>query len=161
MNIKEIKELVKMLDGTDIAEFTLESEGNRLMIKKGCLSNQANILPMISQGLTLPSMAMQNQAPVLANTPSTVETVNEGLDANQIMINAPMVGTFYRAPGPDTNPYIQVGQIVEIGQVLCIIEAMKLMNEIESELRGKVVNILVENAQSVEYGQPLFVLEKI
>ena len=72
-----------------------------------------------------------------------------------------MVGTFYRAPAPDAEPYVEVGSIVEVGQPLCIIEAMKLMNEIESEVSGRIVEILVENAQPVEYGQPLFVIEPI
>ena len=77
------------------------------------------------------------------------------------MIVAPMVGTFYRAPSPDAAPFIDVGSIVEVGTTVCIIEAMKLMNEIESEVRGRVVKILAENGQAVEYGQPLFILEKV
>jgi acetyl-CoA carboxylase biotin carboxyl carrier protein len=74
-------------------------------------------------------------------------------------ITSPMVGTFYRAPAPDADPYVEVGDIVEVGQTICIVEAMKLMNEIESEVRGRVVKILVENAQPVEYGQTLFLVE--
>ncbi|HEY8417672.1 MAG TPA: acetyl-CoA carboxylase biotin carboxyl carrier protein, partial [Limnochordales bacterium] len=82
-------------------------------------------------------------------------------DDRYVQITAPMVGTFYRAPAPDAEPYVKVGDVVEVGQTLCIIEAMKLMNEIESEVRGRVVEILVENAEPVEYGQPLFVLERL
>jgi acetyl-CoA carboxylase biotin carboxyl carrier protein len=85
----------------------------------------------------------------------------EGLTANQAYITAPMVGTFYRAASPDSEPYIQVGDAVDAGQVVCIIEAMKLMNEIESEFRGKIVEVLVADAQPVEFGQPLYIVEKI
>ena len=160
MNIKEIKELVKMLDGTDISELTFESEGSKVSIKKG--TNISNItyqtpnLQYSSPNLMPPTAVPTQPAPATAD-----EENNEGLGPNQVLINAPMVGTFYRAPSPEAEPYVQVGQNVEDGQVVCIIEAMKLMNEIESEWRGKIVQVLVENAQPVEYGQPLFVLEKI
>lgn len=166
MNIKEIKELVKMLDGTDVSEFTYESEGNRIVIKKGFTPQ--HIMPQISPALTLPvsgapmfAAPVQVAAPASSQAPAAVESKNEGLAPNQILITAPMVGTFYRAPGPDADPYVQVGQAIEVGQVVCIIEAMKLMNEIESEHRGRIVEVIAENAQPVEYGQPLFVLEKV
>ncbi|MGE5583481.1 MAG: acetyl-CoA carboxylase biotin carboxyl carrier protein [Bacillota bacterium] len=160
MNIKEIKELVKMLDGTDVTELTFENEGNKVVIKKGLgklpfISQQAVQYPLVNQSPVPP------QAPAALQGAAPVEEKPEGLGPNQVLIVAPMVGTFYRSPSPDADPYVQVNQIVEAGQVVCIIEAMKLMNEIESELRGKVVEILVENAHPVEYGQPLMVLEKV
>jgi oxaloacetate decarboxylase alpha subunit len=161
MNIKEIKELVKMLDGTDITEFTLETEGDRVVIKKGVGSQQ--VMPQMTPALPIATNPLILPGQALPTTPqsSTEEPKKEGLGPNQVFIIAPMVGTFYRAPGPDTEQYVQAGQTVEVGQVVCIIEAMKLMNEIESEWRGKIVEILVENAQPVEYGQPLFLLEKL
>jgi acetyl-CoA carboxylase biotin carboxyl carrier protein len=82
-----------------------------------------------------------------------------GATGNQVAITSPMVGTFYRAPAPDADPYVEVGDQVTVGQTVCIVEAMKLMNEIESEVKGRVVKILVENAQPVEYGQKLFLVE--
>lgn len=160
MNIKEIKELVKMLDGTDITELTFESEGSKVSIKKG--TNISNILYQApNMQYSSPNMASPAPAPAQPIPTTVDEEKNEGLGPNQVLICAPMVGTFYRAPSPEAEPYVQVGQNVEDGQVVCIIEAMKLMNEIESEWRGKIVQVLVENAQPVEYGQPLFVLEKI
>jgi acetyl-CoA carboxylase biotin carboxyl carrier protein len=160
MNIKELKELVKMLDGTDIVEFSYENEGNKVVIKKG--------LDPISHALHQAAPLMHTPMPtptavpvsIPAQNPSVVEDKNEGLGPNQVLIVAPMVGTFYRAPSPDTDPYVQAGQSIEAGQVVCIIEAMKLMNEIESEWNGKVVEILVQNGQPVEYGQPLLIVEK-
>lgn len=163
MNNKEIKELVKILDGTDITEFVYESEGNKISIKKGL--GYSNIAAQ-AQMLQYPASNMM-MAPGISPaqpTPSAVpvdDGINEGLGPNQVLIIAPMVGTFYRAPSPEAAPYIQTGETVETGQVVCIIEAMKLMNEIESEWRGKIVQVLVENAQPVEYGQPLFILEKV
>ena len=88
--------------------------------------------------------------PEAASTPSTT-----------VAITSPMVGTFYRAPAPDADPYVEVGDRVEVGQTVCIVEAMKLMNEIEAEVRGKIVKVLVENMQPVEYGQQLFLLEPV
>ena len=101
-------------------------------------------------------MGQPQQAP--ADEPGSTET--ELVAANQITVNAPMVGTFYVAPAPDAEPYVKVGDRVQVGQPLCIIEAMKLMNEIEAEVSGKIVKVLVSNAQPVEYGQPLFVIEQ-
>ncbi|HYH03243.1 MAG TPA: acetyl-CoA carboxylase biotin carboxyl carrier protein [Bacillota bacterium] len=162
MNIKELKELVKMLDGTDIVEFTYENDGTKVAIKKGYDNLTPVIHPAPLTPIPVPGMAAvaAQTSIVSAQTPSIIEEKNEGLGPNQVLIVAPMVGTFYRAPGPDVDPFVQAGQHVEAGQVVCIIEAMKLMNEIESEYKGKVVDVLVQNAQPVEYGQPLFVLEK-
>lgn len=163
MNIKEIKELVKMLDGTDISELSFESEGNKVVIKKG-ISGIPHISPSMSPMVPYPMFNIPSAVPsaLSANAPADVpESKAEGLGPNQALIVAPMVGTFYRAPSPDADPYVQIGQMVETGQVVCIIEAMKLMNEIESEFRGKVIEVLVENAHPVEYGQPLFVIEKV
>lgn len=160
MNIKEIKELVKMLDGTDITEFSMENEGSKVVIKKG-MGGQVAMIPQVAPAFQYPA---SNQVPMpnSANPQATsVEDKNEGLGPNQVLIVAPMVGTFYRSPSPDAESYVQLDQVVEAGQVVCIIEAMKLMNEIESEWKGKIVEILVENAHPVEYGQPLMVLEKL
>jgi oxaloacetate decarboxylase alpha subunit len=165
MNIKEIKELVKMLDGTDISELTFESEGNKIVIKKGIggipyLNPQLN--PMAQFPISNVPVSVPNFTPSsIPSGTTSPDNKSEGLGPNQVLIVAPMVGTFYRAPAPDVDPYVQIGQMVEVGQVVCIIEAMKLMNEIESEFRGRVVEVLVENAHPVEYGQPLFVIEKV
>jgi len=151
MNIKEIKELIKMLDDTDIAELNLESDGVKVMIRKA--------------GVT------QVAAPTIVAAPAVVSEIgNRNIEEikteevpkkeNTLTVTAPMVGTFYSAPAPDVPPYVQVGSAVEQNTVLCIIEAMKLMNEIEAEIDGKIVEVLVENGQAVEYGQPLFVIEK-
>jgi acetyl-CoA carboxylase biotin carboxyl carrier protein len=164
MNIKEIKELVKMLDGTDISELSFESEGNKIVIKKG-ISGIPQINPSMNPMAQYPMInippAVPGLLPAAPATATAPENKSEGLGPNQALIVAPMVGTFYRAPSPDADPYVQIGQMVEAGQVVCIIEAMKLMNEIDSEFRGKVVEVLVENAHPVEYGQPLFVIEKV
>jgi acetyl-CoA carboxylase biotin carboxyl carrier protein len=164
MNIKEIKELVKMLDGTDITELTLENEGSKVVIKKGP-NNFPHITPYMNPSIPMsipnPMVMPGSMVPVTPQAAPVVEEKSEGLGPNQVLIVAPMVGTFYRAPSPDADPYVQVGQMVEVGQVVCIIEAMKLMNEIESEYRGRVVEVLVENAHPVEYGQPLLVVEKV
>lgn len=167
MNIKEIKELVKLLVETDITELNLESDGTKVVIKKGAagtVSTVTNVTPAAKFG----TQAAVEPAPGDPQ-PVTVEAAQnpipsekeEELPANQVVIPAPMVGTFYRAPNPEAEPFVEVGKVVEAGQVLCIIEAMKLMNEIESDVRGRVVKVLVENGTPVEYGQPLFVIEKM
>ena len=162
MNVKEIRELVRLLAGTDVTELDLETEGMKITIKKG---QSVQTIPVGPVGAHLPAASpaaftSTPQANPLAQETSAAPE-ERALAPNQILIAAPMVGTFYRAPSPEADPYVQTGEIVEPGQVVCIIEAMKLMNEIESEWRGKILGILAENAQPVEYGQPLFLLEKL
>lgn len=162
MNVKEIRELVRLLAGTDVTELDLETEGMKITIKKGqampAVSVTAPGHPVIAPSLATPPAPAATAPAAPAVEASSEERV---LGPNQVLIVAPMVGTFYRAPSPEADPYVQVGEEVEPGQVVCIIEAMKLMNEIESECKGRVLEILAENAQPVEYGQPLFLLEKL
>ncbi|AHF07403.1 acetyl-CoA carboxylase biotin carboxyl carrier protein [Desulfitobacterium metallireducens] len=162
MNLKEIKELIKLLGETDIAEVNLESEGVKVSIKKGSAFST-------SQTVAVPTMAtVTAPAPVVAPAQvapmaqGKVEIVSADTSAktNFEYIKSPMVGTFYRTPAPDAPSFVELGQTVKLGQAVCIIEAMKLMNEIEAEVEGKVVEVLVENGQPVEFGQPLFAIEK-
>ncbi|MGQ9512057.1 sodium-extruding oxaloacetate decarboxylase subunit alpha [Thermodesulfitimonas sp.] len=143
MKLEEIRELLKLLKESDVTEFSLESAGMKLTIRKGGHTGAAG--EAAARPASPPSVA----AAPLAAPQEELYTVK-----------APMVGTFYRAPAPDAPPYVQVGDKVEKGQVLCIIEAMKLMNEIKAEVAGEIVDILVENAQPVEYGQPLFLIRE-
>ncbi|HHW11788.1 MAG TPA: acetyl-CoA carboxylase biotin carboxyl carrier protein [Firmicutes bacterium] len=159
MNIKEIKELMQMLVETDITELNLESDGTKIMIKKGVpgvVQPVVTVTPATAPAAVAPAPAPVQNAP--APEPAERE---QKLGPNQEYVCAEIVGTFYRAPGPGETPFVEVGEMVEPGKTLCIIEAMKVMNEIESPFRGKVVEILVDDAEPVEYGQPLFVIEKI
>ena len=164
MNVKEIRELVRILAGTDVTELDLETEGMKITIKKGQPVQVVPVSPTGFHPAPVPSIAVAPAPPsaVSGMAPALGAVSDERvLGPNQVLIVAPMVGTFYRAPSPEADPYVQAGDMVEPGQVVCIIEAMKLMNEIESEWKGRVVEILVENAQPVEYGQPLFLLERV
>ncbi|WP_334109787.1 acetyl-CoA carboxylase biotin carboxyl carrier protein [Thermodesulfitimonas autotrophica] len=143
MKLEEIRELLKLLKESDVTEFSLESAGMKLTIRKGSHPGSAG------------------EAPARPAAPPPVAAAPPAAPQEELYtVKAPMVGTFYRAPAPDAPPYVQVGDRVEKGQVLCIIEAMKLMNEIEAEVAGEIVDILVENAQPVEYGQPLFLIRE-
>jgi oxaloacetate decarboxylase alpha subunit len=157
MNLKEIKELIKIIDETEISELNLESDGVKVSIRKGqSLTAGVPVMAAAHQpAAAVPVQSVAEEGSLAAPKPS--ETV---LPQNTEAITAPMVGTFYQSPAPDAPPYVEIGQRVKAGQPVCIIEAMKLMNEIESEIEGKVVQILVENGQPVEYGQPLFIIEK-
>jgi oxaloacetate decarboxylase alpha subunit len=155
LNIKEIKELIKLLNETDIAELNVESEGVRVSIRKAVAGPVATPAAL----LAAPRPAVRSDA--RAEEPEETEGTELTLRENQYAVCAPMVGTFYRAASPDAESFVKEGDLVEVGQPLCIIEAMKLMNEIEAEVRGRVERVLVENAQPVEYGQPLFLIEKL
>ena len=148
MNLKEIREIISLMNDNDLTEIELEREGTKIKIKKtGAIESF--------------SVRAQEQAPVqTVPSASTTESTQE-VKPHAEEIKSPMVGTFYRSPSPDASPFIDVGQIVEVGQVVCIVEAMKLMNEIKSEVRGRVTQIPVENAEPVEFGQTLFVLEAV
>lgn len=141
MDLKEIKAIWRFLKTTDIVEFELEGSNGKVRIKRGTQ------LPVVTERVETP--------PIKERIEKEKGVKEEGLKT----VTSPMVGTFYRAPSPDSQPFVEEGTIVKKGQVLCIIEAMKLMNEIESEFDGRIVSILVENGQPVEYGEQLFVIE--
>jgi acetyl-CoA carboxylase biotin carboxyl carrier protein len=154
MNLKEIKELIEMLKGTDISELEIERSGVKVRLRKG---GDVTFHPVMPRMEYPPSTIV---APAVTEAPiALAEKPAEPVKTDQIKVTAPIVGTFYRSSSPDKPPYVEVGDIVKKGQILCIIEAMKLMNEIESETSGKIVQILLDNGQPVEYGQPLFSIE--
>jgi acetyl-CoA carboxylase biotin carboxyl carrier protein len=156
MDIKDLKVLVKMITETDITEFEMESGEERIFLKRGTeqqiVQYQAAPAPVYAAPQAIAPSATAAVAPTA--TPAAAEEKGE-------RIASPIVGTFYRAPAPDAAPYVEVGQVVEKGQVLCIVEAMKLMNEIEAEFRCKIVKISRENAEPVEYNDTLFIVEKL
>jgi len=156
MNLKEIKELIELMKNTDISELEIERSGVKVRLRKG------------GDVTFHPSMPRMEYPPVAIVAPAVTEVQAPGSAAgkseepaktNLIKVTSPIVGTFYRSSAPDKPAYVKVGDVVKKGQVLCIIEAMKLMNEIECETAGKIIQILVESSAPVEYGQPLFVIE--
>ncbi len=158
MNIKEIKELMQMLVETDITELNLESDGTKIIIKKGVAGAVQPVVTVTPTTVPTASAAENLSATTEALPPQRQK--GKELPPNQEYVCAEIVGTFYRAPGPGEAPFVQVGETVEPGQTLCIIEAMKVMNEIESPIRGKVIEVLADDSEPVEFGQPLFVIEK-
>ncbi|MHB1653786.1 MAG: acetyl-CoA carboxylase biotin carboxyl carrier protein [Desulfitobacteriaceae bacterium] len=163
LNLKEIKELIRLLDETEISELNLESEGVKISIKKGSGNSTvaATAVPVtapVAQNLVAVNPVVH---PVPVGTGSSAEPLLVPPTVkNYQYITAPMVGTFYSSPTPDAPVFIEVGNLVKVGQTVCIIEAMKLMNEIEAEIEGKIVEIFVQNGQPVEYGQQLLAIEK-
>ena len=156
MDIKQIQELVKLINKTSIGEITIEEDGTKITIKQKKDPSQK----IYTQGAPVshaPAPVAQAQAPQSAPTPAAAPV--EPKKDNLITIKSPMIGTFYRQAGPGKPIYVNVGDEVAPGKVVCIIEAMKLFNEIESEVKGKIVKVLVEDASPVEYDQPLFLVE--
>ena len=157
MNIKEIKELIEAVAQNGITELEVERTGVKVRIRKQVQTTQVAVSTpspglLVGSGASTGGLAtMENGAavPVLAESPA------EGKE-DQYVVRSPIVGTFYRAPNPNADPFVKVGDFVEPGRVLCIVEAMKLMNEIEAEVSGEVANIFVENGEPVEFGQALF-----
>jgi oxaloacetate decarboxylase alpha subunit len=145
VNLKELKELIALMNEHQLVEMELEREGTKVRLRKAGSSEESVLVQRIAA------------APQAAGgAPAPVEQLPA---ASGVEIKSPMVGTFYRAPAPEAPAFVEVGQVIEPGQVLCIIEAMKLMNEIKSEVKGRLVKILVENAQPIEFGQVLFLVE--
>jgi acetyl-CoA carboxylase biotin carboxyl carrier protein len=172
MNLKELKELIELVSEKGFAEFEIERQGFRMRI---CRSKESAAPPpatpvIVPASLSVPFdlAAASRETPgehAKASAPSTSEarppaTVEEASDEAELhIIKSPIVGTFYRAPSPNSEPFVKLGSHVEQDSVVCIIEAMKLMNEIQAEVTGEIVKILVENGQPVEYGQPLFAVK--
>ncbi len=162
MDLNYLKKLMKIFDESSATELTIEEEGTTIALSK---VQPEHMAPMMPAGYSMPmpmSMPMASAPAAPAPAPAAAAAAPVAVEpaaASGHEVTSPIVGTFYRAPSPDADPFIQVGQRVSAGDTLCIVEAMKLMNEIESDMTGTVVKILVENAQPVEYGQPLFVIK--
>lgn len=159
MDVKDLKVLIKMITETDITEFEMDNADEKIIIRRGSKTEYVAMPAAAPVAYSMPqSVAAAPAASAVASAaaPAPAQAAETG-----DTVNSPIVGTFYRAPAPDAAPYVEVGQVVEKGQVLCIVEAMKLMNEIEAEFRCKIVKICKENAQPVEFGDPLFVVEKL
>lgn len=157
MDIKDLKLLIKLVTETDITEFEMDNSDEKIIIKRGHKTEYVTVAaPAVQQ------FAHPGYQPAPSVAPSAVSAA-PAAPAAEIgdTVNSPIVGTFYAAPGPEAAPYVTVGQVVEKGQVLCIVEAMKLMNEIEAECKCKIIKICKDNAQAVEFGDPLFVIQKL
>jgi acetyl-CoA carboxylase biotin carboxyl carrier protein len=150
MDLNLIKKLVKIVDTSEITDLEVEENGLRIKVAKKIRNVQTFTQPQI-----------MSQAVPVAEQPKTPEEQTSKTETQENLheVRSPIVGTFYRSPAPDADSYANVGDEVEQGAVLCIVEAMKLMNEIESDVSGKVVKILVENGKPVEYNQPLFLIQ--
>jgi acetyl-CoA carboxylase biotin carboxyl carrier protein len=156
MDIKDLRTLIKIVTTTDISEFEWEQGEERIVIRRGQFVAPAPVVAAAPVAIA-PAASVVSAGTPAAPAQAAVETVDDGFDT----VESPIVGTFYRAPSPDSDNYVEVGSIVEKGQTLCIIEAMKLMNEVEADFKCRIVKILKENAQPVEYGDPLFLVEPI
>jgi acetyl-CoA carboxylase biotin carboxyl carrier protein len=163
MDIKDLKSLIKMVTDTDITDFEMESADEKIVIRRGKGQEVVHVAaPAAYAPVPVAAPAGVAAAAPVAAAPAAGEAAPKAAPADKYeTITSPIVGTFYRAPSPESDPYVQVGSVVEKGQVLCIVEAMKLMNEIEAEFKCKVVEILKENAQPVEFGDVLFRVERL
>jgi acetyl-CoA carboxylase biotin carboxyl carrier protein len=163
MKPKEIQELLDFIANSGLAEVNIETEQFKINVKRNATVQQAVALPQVIQPTVLPTQVLpaQNNSQATNSSEKTAETSgNTAANSKQITIKSPMIGTFYRSSSPETPSLVNVGDEITIGKALCIIEAMKLFNEIESEFEGKIVKILVENATPVEFDQPLFIIEQ-
>ncbi|MCB0267108.1 MAG: acetyl-CoA carboxylase biotin carboxyl carrier protein [Calditrichaeota bacterium] len=157
MDIQSIKQLIKIVEKSDIDEIEFEEEGRKIRISKRTLASKDG---SAQSHMFNPVYAAPPQPVPAPTPPAATEAQAPAASANTVEVRSPMVGTFYRSPSPEADPYVEVGSSIKPGSPLCIIEAMKLMNEIESEFSGKIVKIMLENAQPVEYNQVLFLVEK-
>ena len=157
---QEVKELVRLISTTDVSELHLESGQVRIVIKRGVTATQGGapkVASVYTPPATLPAPDASNPVSLIGHSPAHGDEIN--LAEGEQLIVAPMVGTYYAAPAPTEPPFVTEGDMVEPGQAVGIIEAMKMMNEIEAEIAGTISRILVTNAQPVEYGQPLMVVQ--
>jgi acetyl-CoA carboxylase biotin carboxyl carrier protein len=151
ISLEQLKSLLETLEGRDVSEFEYEDEKLKLRLALG--KKSAPVVHAVPHVAAAPVAAAASAAPAAAKA-------SDDADPNVVFITSPFVGTFYRAPSPDVANFVEVGSSVRQGQTLCIIEAMKLMNEIESDAAGTILDVLVENGKSVEFGQKLFKLKK-
>src|SRR5450631_1567406 len=160
MDFKQIQELIKMINKSNIGEVSIEEKGFKLTIKQKeepvqqIIAAPVQSFPAASSGMA-PAQVVNHGSPASEKAAKAAEAPA----GNTVTIKSPMIGTFYRSSSPDKPAFISVGDEIDLGKVVCIIEAMKLFNEIESEVKGRIVKVLVEDASPVEYDQPLFLVE--
>jgi acetyl-CoA carboxylase biotin carboxyl carrier protein len=160
LDLDELKELLQILEEKEITEFELEEQGMKLRVRKAAANHvapQAVIAaPLVPAIAPLPQVVAAPPTPAAAPAAAPVAAPAPEADEGLVVVKSPIVGTFYRSPDPNSPPFVEVGQRIKPGQVLCIVEAMKLMNEIEAESSGVIVKAHLENGQPVQYGDPLF-----
>lgn len=159
MNIKEIQDLIKFVAKSGVNEVEIEQKDFKLTIKTESSQEQRQVYVQAPQMAQLPQAVQQIAAPVAAPIAPAAPALAVAEDSNLIIIKSPMIGTFYRSAGPDKDSFVSVGESISVGDTICIIEAMKLFNEIEAEISGKIVKVLVDDSTPVEYDQPLFLVE--
>ena len=160
MDVKDLKILVKMITETDITEFEMENADEKIVIKRGTAGQIIQMTaPTMSAPMGMPMMsaAAPSPAPALAPVVAPTAVVDDKFET----INSPIVGTFYRKSSPEAPPFVEVGAVVDKGQTVCLVEAMKLFNEIEADFRCKIVEIIKDDASPVEFGEPLFKVERL
>jgi acetyl-CoA carboxylase biotin carboxyl carrier protein len=159
MDFKQIQELVKMVNKSNISELSIEQDKFKITIKQKDNEPPVYTVPAVAPVYQQVPQAAPVAQPSQATAPAAEAPKADAKADNLVTIKSPMIGTFYRSPGPDKPSFVNVGDEVSSGKVVCIIEAMKLFNEIESEVSGKIVKVLVDDASPVEYDQPLFLVE--
>ncbi len=163
MDIKELKKMINLMKNSDVSEIEVESGGERVRIVRNKETSELSDIKSMFQSVAhFPAVSLPQGANAGAGGAALTEQEADAANVvaeGHVQLTSPMVGTFYSSPSPDSPVYVRTGDIVKKGDVLCIIEAMKLMNEIESEVDGKIVSILAKNAQPVEYGQALFIID--
>jgi acetyl-CoA carboxylase biotin carboxyl carrier protein len=155
MNIKDVKDLIDLISGTDVVEVEVERAGARIRVRR-----ETGVHPAAASASALPPIPATVPSIAGSSPEKGVQGAEAKLPENVVLVRAPLVGRFYRSPAPDAAVFVEVGDRVRKGQVLCIIEAMKLMNQIEAEEGGIVRAVLVEDGRPVEFGEPLFEIEK-
>jgi len=166
MDLNYIRRLIKILSESEVDELEIEEEGSKIRISRTRHNSAASAPTPMLYSFPMAPQPLPERQPIPSEippqpAPAEVPAAPVKTEPQHHEVRSPIVGTFYRAPAPDADPYVEVGQIVSPGTVLCIVEAMKLMNEIESDVSGRIVKICVENAQPVEYNQVLFLIEKM
>ncbi len=161
MEYKQIQELIKTINKSNISELSIEEGDFKITIKQE-LTSQPQYIAMPQQAMQMQHAAPQQSLPAAPQSSAATEKPAgpaAGSGANTVTIKSPMIGTFYRSPSPDKPVFVNIGDEIKQGQVLCIIEAMKLFNEIESEVNGRLIKVVADDSSPVEYDQPLFIIE--
>jgi acetyl-CoA carboxylase biotin carboxyl carrier protein len=163
LKVQEIRELIKLVDQSSIDEFVYENEGSKIKMKKNSVTTMTSQQPALQTAIevvpAVQAAAPQVQVQEVKQEAAPQEVNIQADSANLHKITSPMVGTFYASSTPDSDAYVKVGSKVSKDEIVCIVEAMKLFNEIEAEVNGEIVKVLVNNGQLVEYGQPLFLVK--